>query len=102
MKYNIIYTQEANSQLLEIFNYIADLADLETAQNYTEKVLQESDSLSNFPVRGISRDDLMPGLRVTHYKRTAILFAIMNNNVVILGSYHGGRNYELKFIESKI
>jgi plasmid stabilization system protein ParE len=43
------------------------------------------------------RDDIRPGLRITHYKkRTIIAFAVLDDTVAVLGIYYGGQNYEEK------
>ena len=98
MNYRVSYAPAADKQLVEIFNYLADAADPVTAARYTEQIVQQCESLRNFPIRGVPRDNLMPGLRVTHYNRTAILFTIVDKSVLVLGFYHGGQNYEANFI----
>jgi toxin ParE1/3/4 len=43
------------------------------------------------------REDIRPGLRITNYKRRAVIaFEVNegNNTVAILGVYYGGRDYE--------
>jgi toxin ParE1/3/4 len=51
--------------------------------------------LSLFPLRGIRRDDLDPGLRVIGYrKRVTIVFKVTDERVLIVGIYYGGRNYD--------
>lgn len=43
----------------------------------------------------MQRDDIRPGLRITHYrKRAVIAFAVDAEQVSILGIYYGGRDYE--------
>jgi toxin ParE1/3/4 len=40
------------------------------------------------------RDDILPGLRITHFrKKTVIAFLVLKNRVEILGIFHGGRDY---------
>jgi len=55
------------------------------------------ESLAAFPHRGIRRDDLSPGLRVTNHAGNAVIAFHPNRctaTVSILGVYYGGRNYE--------
>ena len=41
------------------------------------------------------RDDVRPGLRITHYKkRTVIAFAVNAEQVSIIGMFYGGQDYE--------
>jgi plasmid stabilization system protein ParE len=47
------------------------------------------------------RDDIRPGLRITHYrKRTVIAFAVDTHaqQVSILGVFHGGQDYETALV----
>lgn len=67
------------------------------AERYTDAVVGSCESLSKFPHRGMRRDDVRPGLRITNHKRrTVIAFDVDDERalVSILGIFHGGRNYE--------
>ncbi|MCC7229233.1 MAG: type II toxin-antitoxin system RelE/ParE family toxin [Fimbriimonadaceae bacterium] len=65
------------------------------ADRFTEAIVQFCESLSTFPRRGNKRDDVRPGLRVTHYrKRVIIAFVVDADLVSILGVFHGGQDYE--------
>jgi len=45
--------------------------------------------------RGTRRDDIRPGLRITHYKRRAIIaYAVEVEHVSIIGVFYGGQDYE--------
>lgn len=47
------------------------------------------------PLRGTRRDDVRPGLRITNYrKRAVIAFSAVKSVVSILGVYYGGQDYE--------
>jgi len=51
--------------------------------------------LQTFPARGVTRDDLLPGLRVTHFhKRTIIAYTLETEVVSIVGVFYGGQDYE--------
>ena len=48
-------------------------------------------------LRGVPRDDIRPGLRVTHHKgRTLIAYAVDEDSrtVSVLGIFYGGQDYE--------
>ena len=50
-----------------------------------------------FPHRGTLRDDLRPGLRITHFrKRVAIAITVddADQTVTVLGIFAGGQDYE--------
>lgn len=97
-EYQVIFAPEAEEQLLTLYRYIAEAANAVTAQEYTESIISYCESLSTFPHRGHQRDDLLPGLRVTNWrKRTVIAFIVEDNIVKILGIWHGGQQYETVF-----
>lgn len=53
------------------------------------------ESLSDFPLRGTRRDDVRPGLRITHYKKRAVIAIQVNaEQVSIIGVFYGGQDYE--------
>ena len=95
MDYRVVFAPEAEEQLAELYRYIATAATPETALSYTEGVISYCESLERFPHRGNRRDDILPGLRVTNYrKRTIIAFMVRDKTVSVLGVWHGGQDYE--------
>ena len=60
-------------------------------------MIKTCESLALFPLRGVAREDIRPGLRVTHHKgRTLIAYAVDQDSriVSILGVLYGGQNLE--------
>jgi len=60
-------------------------------------VIETCEGLALFPLRGVSREDIRPGLRVTHHKgRTVIAYAVneASRTVAILGVLYGGQDLE--------
>ena len=95
MPYLVVFTPEAEAQLIELYGYIATEASPETAARFTDGIVTYCESLSSFPVRGTRRDDVRPGLRITSYrKRVVVAFAIDADQVQIIGIFYGGQNYE--------
>ncbi|HVZ84096.1 MAG TPA: type II toxin-antitoxin system RelE/ParE family toxin [Terracidiphilus sp.] len=95
MLYPVVFSPEAGEQLVELYRYIAEHASAEIAASYTEAIVAHCERMQRFPQRGILRDDIRPGLRITHFRRrTVIAFVVEETRVVILGVFHGGRNYE--------
>ncbi|HUP11769.1 MAG TPA: type II toxin-antitoxin system RelE/ParE family toxin, partial [Niastella sp.] len=77
MSYTVVFTPEAQEQILELYRYIAITNSPEIAERYTSAVVTYCESLQTFPERGISRSDIRPHLRVTNYKkRTTIAFSV--------------------------
>ncbi|WP_319759279.1 type II toxin-antitoxin system RelE/ParE family toxin [Maridesulfovibrio sp.] len=97
MSYSVIFSPEAEEQLVGLYRYVAKAASSETAKEFTDAIIKHCEELKSFPQRGTLREDIRPGLRITHFKkRTIIAFAIMDENVVILSIYYGGQNFEEK------
>jgi toxin ParE1/3/4 len=97
MPYAVVFAPEADDQLEELYLYIAAQASANTAARYTAAIVSYCESLSTFPHRGVLRDDIRPGLRITNYKgRTVIAFAVDDDalQVSIIGVFYGGRDYE--------
>ena len=60
-------------------------------------MIETCEGLALFPLRGVSREDLRPGLRVTHHRgRTVIAYAVDHDLrlVSILGVLYGGQDFE--------
>ncbi|MBA3486048.1 MAG: type II toxin-antitoxin system RelE/ParE family toxin [Lysobacter sp.] len=95
-KYTVAFTPEARDQLTELYRYIAlSRASPAAAARYTDAIVTYCEGLQTFPHRGTRRDDIRPGLRITHYrKRSVIAFVVDDDRVSILGVYYGGQDYE--------
>ena len=95
MTYRVVFTPEAEDHLDELFRYIAQAATPDIATGYVDAVIAYCEGLAEFPHRGLARDDIRPGLRTTSYrKRTVVAFVVLDDVVVIIGAFHGGRDYE--------
>ncbi len=59
------------------------------------------ESLGTFPHRRTKRDDVRQGLRITQYKKRAVIaFAVGADQVSILGMFYGGQDYETMLSEA--
>ena len=95
MTYSVVFSPEADEQLIELYHYIAKSASPDIAAQYTEAIVSYCESLRTFPHRGTMRDDVRPGLRITNYKkRTVIAFTVAADLVSVIGVFYGGRDYE--------
>ena len=95
--YSVVFAPEADDQLQELYLYIATRASPATAERYTSSIVSYCEGLGTFTHRGVSRDDIRAGLRLTNYKgRTVIAFAVDDSarKVSILGVFYGGQDYE--------
>lgn len=94
MKLEVVFSPEAQEQLAELYRYIAEAASPAVAAQYTEAIVSSCESLCAFPLRGVARDDVRTGLRITHHKgRAVIAYAVDPHNVSILGIFYGGQDY---------
>ena len=97
MRYRVVFTPEAEEQLADLYSYIAFKAAPAIAEKYTDAIVTYCEGLDSFPHRGTRRDDVRPGLRITNYKRRAVIaFAVdaTSMTVTIIGVFYGGRDYE--------
>ena len=95
MIYRVIFEPSAEEHLDELFRYIESKAGTTVADSYVEAVIAFCEGLDMFPLRGVTRDDIRPGLRILGFrKRAVIAFAVRDEMVHIIGVFHGGRDYE--------
>ncbi|WP_230473339.1 type II toxin-antitoxin system RelE/ParE family toxin [Dyella choica] len=95
--YAVEYAPEAVDQLEALYAYLAYEAGLNVARSYIDGIQSYCEGLNLYPERGVRRDDIRPGLRITnHQSKTIVAFTIDHAalRVAILGIYHGGQDYE--------
>ncbi|THD10135.1 type II toxin-antitoxin system RelE/ParE family toxin [Metallibacterium scheffleri] len=96
MTYTVTLSPKARDQLIALNAYIAEAASPQIADRYTDAIAEFCFSLATFPERGTRRDDIRSGVRVTNYrKRAVIAFAVdtRTKQVSILGVFYGGQDY---------
>ncbi|HUW99174.1 MAG TPA: hypothetical protein VMV40_10135 [Acidiferrobacter sp.] len=65
------------------------------ADRYTGALVMYCEGSHTFPRRCARRDDIRPGLRVTNYKKRAVIaFDVDAERVSIIGVFYGGQDYE--------
>jgi toxin ParE1/3/4 len=95
MHYSVAFAPEAQDQLTELYRFIAHANAPVVAQRYVEAIITYCESLAFSPYRGAPRDDIRPGLCITHYKKRAVIaFAVNAAQVTVLGVFFGGQDYE--------
>ena len=98
MTYQVVFSPEALDQLAAVRRYIAVASESEIASRYVDRIIAFCEKLKTHPRRGTQRDDLLPGLRTIGFKRrVTIVFRIRNDNVVVVGVFYGGRDFEAAF-----
>jgi toxin ParE1/3/4 len=97
-RYRVVFSPEALDQLGEIEEAISQAGAARAAATYVDAIVGFCEQLERFPARGVPRDDLLHGLRITHYRgRAVIAYQIVGDRVAILGVYYGGQDYEATF-----
>lgn len=95
MPRRVLFSPEAEAQLVGLYRYIAVEASPTIAWRFTGAIVDYCEGFKTSPHRGTRRDDLRPGLRTVGFRRRAtIAFAVDDDAVTILGVYYGGRDYE--------
>ena len=96
MTYTVIFTPEAQQQILDLYRYIAHAASPMIAERYTSAIIAYCEDLQTFPLRGILREDLRPALRITNYKKRAVVaFTVDEELISIIGVFYGGQDYTI-------
>lgn len=92
MSHKVQFSPEAQNDLLELYDYIADRAGAERAMGYVERIEGHCAQLATFPERGTRRDDVRKGLRIIGFeRRVTIAFNIDAGVVTILRVLYAGR-----------
>jgi len=95
MRYRVVFTPEAMSQVEALYTYVSQAAGPDVASRYTNAIVTYCEGLHMFPLRGMRRDDIRTGLRITNYKKRAVIaFAVEDEVVSVIGVYYGGQDYE--------
>ncbi|BCQ28774.1 type II toxin-antitoxin system RelE/ParE family toxin (plasmid) [Caballeronia sp. NK8] len=99
MNWHVQFAPEALDQLRRLEKRIANAGAPLTAERYVDSIVDFCMKLQTFPARGVARDDLLPGLRVTHFRKRAIIAYTLDPEVVsIVGVFYGGQDYEAALI----
>lgn len=95
MTYKVVFSPEAESDLLELYLYIAERTGNARALAYIERLERYCKGFEEFPERGTFRDDLFPGLRVVGFeRRVSIAFHVNADTVIFDRLLYGGRDLE--------
>jgi plasmid stabilization system protein ParE len=95
--YTVRFSLEAQDQLDELESFISMRSSAVVAADYVDAIVAYCESLETFPERGIRRDDLMDGLRITNFRHRVVIAFLVDvqlQTVSIVGVFYGGRDYE--------
>lgn len=91
----VVISEAALDDLDKLHRYISMKSYESRADAYIGRIEAFCMSLDLFPERGSKRDDILLGLRVIGFEKSAsIAFVVMEDHVVIEGVFYGGRSVE--------
>jgi toxin ParE1/3/4 len=95
-RYKVRYAPEFEDRLDHLEAFIETASGSERiAEGYTDAIKAYCESMTTAPERGIKRDDLAPGLRITNYKGAAVIaFVVENDLVSFVDVFYGGQDYD--------
>lgn len=108
MSYKIIYTQESEQDLIDIYRYIAmNLLVPETAKRQADRIMNAIKGLDEIPLRHKTYQKEpwhSKGLRVLPVENYLVFYIVVEEErtVAILRIMYGGRNIELQLSNPKI
>ncbi len=95
MEYRLSFRKEAQSDLDDLYDFLADRGGREVAARFVERIVASCYAITHFPGRGQPRDDLSVGIRTMPFRRRALIaYRIVHDEVVIVRIFFAGRDYE--------
>lgn len=85
------FSPKSRQDLLDIGDYIAQDSRA-NARQFVAKLMVQCQRIGHAPMSYVSRDDLVPGLRMATFGRYVIFFRVLDNDVRIERVLHGARN----------
>ena len=108
MGYKVVYTQESEQDLINIYRYIAiNLSVPETAKRQTDRIMKAIEGLDEMPRRHKLYQNEpwhSKGLRVLPVDNYLVFYITLEEEkmVAIVRIMYGGRNIELQLSSTKI
>ena len=91
----VVLDLEAIEDLRQIGRWVSERAGATVARRYLARIRAFCQGLDVVSERGARRDDLRPGLRIVAFeRRVTVAFAVMEDRVVVLRIFYGGRDID--------
>ena len=89
------FRASAEDDLNALYDYIAQHSgNAEIAFNYVWRLRSACKTLSDFPERGIPRDDIRKGLRILVFEKRSVVAYQVTNVVEVIAIFHGGQDWQ--------
>jgi len=95
----IVWSREADEDLLQIWLYLASKTSDAVADNQVSKIEQASGRLQDGPKSGRSRDSIVPGMRSVVVAPWVMFYRLFDDHVQIVRVLHGHRDIESIFTD---
>jgi toxin ParE1/3/4 len=95
----IVWSTDADTDLEQIWNYLAQQASVARADDQIHKIVGACRQLSDWPLSGQARDTLIPGMRSVVSAPYVIFYRVGFDAVEIVRVLHGRRDIEAVFTE---
>lgn len=93
----VYFSTAAMQDVREIHDYIAANS-VDAAVQLLQDIKTACQKLVSFPQSGLSRDDLMPGLRLIVVRKSYVVFyRSSNEDIEVVRVIHGARDYSKLF-----
>jgi toxin ParE1/3/4 len=94
-RYAVRFAPEAEAQILGLQRHIAQASSPAIALRFTGSIVDHCEKLGAFPQRGTPRGDITPGLRTIAFRRRVVIaYLIEGSEVIVLGIFYGGQDFE--------
>ena len=101
MTHEVVFAPEAQLDLLDLYDMVAEDGGGERALAYVERIQAACLRLAVFPERGTRHDDVRPGQRVIGFERRVVIaFHVGAGRVTIDRVLYGGRSLDTAFPET--
>jgi toxin ParE1/3/4 len=100
-RYEIIWSDESEKDLLDIWAYSARTWSLETADKHLEAIYASSERLAQWPFSGRARDEIRRGLRSVVVYPHVLFYRVTGTSVDVVRVLYGGRDLKVIFAEQK-
>src|SRR5215207_62336 len=100
-KYEIVWSSDADLDLLDIWGYLARDTSRSVADRTARGIRRSCDRLIRLPHLGRPRGDLLPGIRSLLVNPYVVFYRLQNNEVEIVRVLHGRRDIDAIFAEGE-